>query len=64
MCRYIGILIFKGLVENVNVFDRREQATAWVGNLVSEYGPDNCADSLIWDMHEEAPIELGFAHQH
>jgi hypothetical protein len=62
MCRYVCILVFRGLVENVNVFDDKERATAWVGDLVREYGPDNCADSLIWDVNEKASIELAFVH--
>jgi hypothetical protein len=62
MCRYVGILVFQGVIENVNVFDQKVKAVAWVGKLVEEYGAGNCADSIIWDTLEEIPIELAFAH--
>ena len=60
MCKYVAILVFKGLIENVGVFDVKEEAARWLSGFVEEYGADNCADSIIWDTKEQARIDLGF----
>lgn len=62
MCRYVAILVYQGIVENVNTSDDKAKAVAWIDKLVGEYGADNCADSIIWDTQEETSIELAFAH--
>ena len=62
MCRYVAILVYQGIIENVNISNDKDKLVAWIGKLVEEYGADNSADSIIWDTHEETPIELAFAH--
>jgi hypothetical protein len=62
MCRYVAILVYQGNIENVSTSDDKNKSVAWIGELVREYGPNNCADSIIWDTQEETPIELAFAH--
>jgi hypothetical protein len=62
MCKYVAILIYQGLVESVDVFNDKRKAGAWVSKLADEYGPENCADSIIWDVAENGTIEIGFVH--
>lgn len=62
MCRYVAILVYQGNIENVSTSDDKNKSVAWIDELVREYGPNNCADSIIWDTKEEIPIELAFAH--
>lgn len=62
MCEYVAILVYEGLIENVNTFDDKGEAVAWIGKQVEECGVERCADSIIWDMKEKAPIVLAFAH--
>lgn len=62
MCRYVAILVYQGNIESVDISDDKDKVVAWIGKLVGEYGADSCADSIIWDTHEETPIELAFAH--
>ena len=61
MCKYVAILVYQGLIEDVSSFDKKEEATKWLSGLVDEYNADNCADSIIWDTNEKAPIDLAFA---
>ena len=60
MCNYVAILVYQGLIEDVSVFDKKEEAAHWLSGSIEEYGADNCADSIIWDTKERAPIDLGF----
>lgn len=60
MCRYVAILVYQGLIEDVSVFDKKEEAAHWLSSNVEEYGADECADSIIWDTSQKAPIDLGF----
>jgi hypothetical protein len=62
MCRYVGILVYQGLIEDVDVFNDKRKAGAWVSKLAEEYGPDNCADSIIWDTVRKDSIAVGIAH--
>jgi len=62
MCRYVAIVVFQGLIENVGVFEQKEEATEWIGRLAEEYGPCNCSDSIIWDTLDKLPIDVAFAH--
>jgi len=55
-------MVYQGLVENVDVFNDKREAGAWVSKLAEEYGPENCADSIIWDVTEKGAIDIGFVH--
>lgn len=60
MCRYVAILVYQGIIENVDGFESEKDAGGWLSRLAEEYGADNCAGSIIWDTKERAPIDLGF----
>ena len=60
MCKYVAIFVFKGLIEDVSVFDMKEEAARWLSGFAEEYGADNCADSIIWDTEQKTRIDLGF----
>jgi len=62
MCKYVAILVYQGLIEDVGLFDKKEEAMRWLSGLVDEYSADNCADSIIWDTFSRSPINLGFVH--
>jgi len=63
MCKYVAILVYEGLIEDVSVFDNKEAAAGWLGTHAEEYGVDNCADSVIWDTTKRTPILLSFVKQ-
>ncbi len=63
MCRYVGILVFQGLIENVEVFDQKEEAVNWIGEQVKEYNVADFTDSLVWDTKDKSRIDLAFAHE-
>lgn len=60
MCKYVAILVYQGLIEDVGVFDAKEEAARWLSDNAEEYGADNCADSIIWDARQKSPIHLAF----
>ena len=62
VCNYVAIFVYKGLIDNLEVFDDKGESAAWLSTLVEEYGVDNCADSIIWDVAEKGRIDLGFVH--
>lgn len=62
MCRYVAILVYQGIIENVDVFESKKDAGAWLSRLAEEYGAENCADSTIWDTVEKDSVDVGFAH--
>ena len=63
MCEYVAILVYEGLIEDVNTFDNKDEAVAWISNQTEECGADRCADSIIWDNQQKTPIDLAFAHR-
>jgi hypothetical protein len=60
MCKYVAILVYQGLIEDVRVFDNKEAAACWLSGCAEECGADNCTDSIIWDMEQRTRIDLGF----
>ena len=60
MCRYVAILVYQALIEDVAVFNKKDEAAEWLSRNVEECGTDDCADSIIWDAKKKAPIDLGF----
>jgi len=58
----VGIFVFRGLIEDVRIFETKAKASGWLSGLAKEYGGDNCAESLIWDSVRNKPIYLGFVH--
>jgi hypothetical protein len=56
----VAILVYQGLIEDVGVFDKKEEAAHWLSGNVEQNGADECADSIIWDTRQKAPIDLGF----
>jgi len=60
MCDYVAILVYQGLIEDVGVFNSKVEAAGWLSRITGEYGADDCADSIIWDTRQKAPIDLGF----
>ena len=62
MCKYVAILVYRGLIEDVSLFDKKKEATSWLSCFAKEYGAEDCADSIIWDAVDKSPIYLGFVH--
>lgn len=61
MCKYVAILVYQGLIEDVNVFDEKEGATRWLSERAGESGIDCCGDSMIWDTTRGEGHLLSFA---
>ena len=55
-CRFIAVLIYHGLVEEVMAFDNLPLATSWLRELFTENGAENCAGSVIWNQHLNEPV--------
>jgi hypothetical protein len=64
MCRYVAILVYQGLIENVCVYDSKNKAIEWIGKLASEYGEGDCVGSVVWDTGKNEETELAFVHSH
>jgi len=60
MCKFVAILVYQALIEDVAVFDKKDEAARWLSSNVEQYGADECADSIIWDTQMKTPINLGF----
>jgi len=58
MCRYVGIVVYQGLVEDVSIFKKAKKAQAWVMTLRQLYGWDDTSDSMIWDVVDQQPARL------
>lgn len=60
MCKFVAILVYQGIIEQVEVFDRKKDAAGWLSHLAEESGAEHCADSIIWDTERKTAIYLGF----
>jgi hypothetical protein len=49
MCRYVGIVVREGIIEDVRIFDFATVAEAWITQRRQNYGMKETSDSLIWD---------------
>jgi hypothetical protein len=49
MCRYVGIVVYKGIIEGVRTFDFAKEAEEWITQRRQDYGMEETSDSLIWD---------------
>jgi hypothetical protein len=58
MCRYVGILLYEGLIEEVLTFDSARDADAWVVQRREEFGMDETLDSLTWDTAQQLPTKF------
>ena len=47
MCRYVGIVMYKGLVEEVATFEDVKLTTAYVIEGRSKYGIEEISESLV-----------------
>jgi hypothetical protein len=57
MCRYVAIVVYQGLVEDVSTFESEADATAWVIELRQVYGWEDTSDSLAWDTTHQLPVQ-------
>ena len=57
MCRYVSVVVYQGLIEDVSTFESVADATAWVAVLRQVYGWEETSDSLTWDTEHQLPIE-------
>jgi hypothetical protein len=62
MCKYVAILVYQALIEDVGVFKSKGGAAKWLSGKVEECGAEHCTDSLIWDIDAGNPIDIAFAH--
>jgi hypothetical protein len=56
MCRYVGIAVYQGLVEEVLIFERETDATAWIAGRRREFGMEETLGSLTWDTKKQLPL--------
>ncbi len=56
MCRYVGVVVYQGLIEDVSTFDSAAEAVAWVAKLRQIYGWDDTQDSLTWDAEHQVSV--------
>jgi len=57
MCRYVAVLLYEGLVEEVLTFDSATDAVAWVVRRRQELGLEKTLDSLTWDTARQLPFK-------
>jgi len=57
MCRYVGIVLYEGLVEEVSTFDSASDAVAWVIHRRQACGMEETAGSLTWATAEKLPVK-------
>ncbi len=62
--RYVAIVIYQGLIEDVSTFDSVSDATAWVATLRQVYGWEDTADSLTWDTRHQTPVTTQALQEH
>lgn len=58
MCRFVGIVVYQGLVEDVLTFESEIEAETWVMERRREYGTEETSDSLTWDTKQQLPIRF------
>jgi hypothetical protein len=58
MCRYVGILLYEGLIEEVLTFDCATDAAAWLVQRRQKFDLDETLDSLTWDTARQLPIKF------
>lgn len=58
MHRYVGIVVYDGLIEEIQTFEEPERATAYVSERRHEYGKDRTQDSLVWDIEAQLPVRI------
>jgi len=64
VCKFVGIVVYQGLVEDVRVFNEKSSAIKWIAIKANEYGVEDSLDSLVWDVEKQSRIYLGFALAH
>jgi hypothetical protein len=55
MCRFVGIVIYQGLVEEVQIFETEATASMWLAQRRGEYEDEDTLDSLVWDVDLQLP---------
>ena len=58
MCRYVGIVMYQGLVREVLTFDGDLDASSWVAGRRWGLGVEETMDSLVWDTKNQHPIRF------
>jgi len=58
MCRYVGIVVYQGLVEDVLTFESEKEARTWVTQRRYVYGAEETSDSLTWDTRQQLPVRF------
>jgi len=56
MCRYVGIVLYDGLVEEALTFENQTKAISWVTRRRSVYGTEETSGSLAWDAERQLPV--------
>ena len=56
MCRFVAVVVYQGLIEDVSTFESEAEATAWVNELRQVYGWEDTLDSLTWDTTHQLPV--------
>ena len=56
MCKYIGIILYDGLVEEVMAFENEMDATSWVFGQKGKYGTERTLGSVAWEVERQLPV--------
>ena len=58
MTRYVSVVVFRNMVEDISIFEDRIEAASWIIELRLLYGWEETSESLIWDTVHQLPIEM------
>jgi hypothetical protein len=58
MCRYVGIVVYQDLIQDVSTFESESDANAWVAVMRGVYGWEETSGSLTWDTARQFPIYI------
>jgi hypothetical protein len=58
MGRYVGIVLYQGLIEDVMAFDKETAAREWVARRRLDFGLEETSDSIIWDTEFRLPLSV------
>jgi hypothetical protein len=58
MNRYVGVILYKGLVGEIRVFDAKVGAIDYLMERRRLFGLEDTSGSLVWDVIDQLPIAI------
>ncbi len=56
MGRFVGVVVYQGLIEDIMVFESATAARAWVDKRRADLGVDETSASTVWDAELRVPV--------